>query len=268
MAHFYLTLPSNSSAHYYPNNTLTRFTPRLEKSISLTGDWEVGLVEMQYTRSWNNLFRGEGRVHYMQSAMLHGKQIFVQTHIRLPPGYYESPSVIVHHINYLIQEFAKKSEIVNFPVFSYNNITKRLHGDISEGASLTFSPALCLMLGVESRQNPITHYEDETLKFKSGSVCDVIRGFNSLLVYCNMLEHVLVGNTKVPLLRTIPISGRSGDNVHVSYDKPQYVPIQQKHFDSLEIDIRNDVGQPVPFESGKVVITLHFRLRKIPYLLQ
>lgn len=268
MAHFYLTLPSNSSAKYYPDNTMTRFTTRLEKSVSLTGDWEVGLVEIQYTRSWNNLFRGEGRVQYMQSAVLRGKQIFVQHQIRLPPGYYESPSDIVQYVNQHIEEFAKKSDIEQFPIFNYNAFTKRLHGVISNGASVIFSQALCFMLGIGARQNPIQHFDDEPLTFRSNHACDMNRDLNSLFVYCNLLEHVLVGDSKVPLLRIVPISGKHGDNSYITYEKPQYVPIQRKHFDSIEIDIRNDAGLPIPFETGKVLITLHFRLRKIPYLLQ
>lgn len=268
MAHFYLTLPSNSSVNYYPDNTMTRFTTRLDKSVSLTGDWEVGLVEMQYNRSWNNLFRGEGRVQYSQAAILGGKQIYLQHNMRLPAGYYDSPSDIVQYLNQHIQEFANKSEIEHFPIFSYNVVTKRLHGIISEGSSLIFSQPLCSMLGIGTRQNPVQHFEDESLTFRSSYACDVNRDLNSLFVYCNLLEHVLVGDTKVPLLRIVPISGKHGDNVYIAYEKPQYVPLQRKHFDSIEIDIRNDVGLPVPFETGKVLITLHFRLRKIPYLLQ
>lgn len=248
---------------------MTRFNTRLENSISLSGDWEVGLVEMQYTRSWNNMFKGEGRVNYVHSSASNGKPKLVSQNIRLPPGYYESPTTLVNCINKHIQEIAKGYEIEKFPVFNYNTVTNRLHGDIPSGTSMTLSRPICLMLGIETRQNEIRHYhDDEPLKYTSANVCDVNRGFNSLFVYCNLLEHVLVGNAKVPLLRIIPVSGKNGENVHIMHDKPQYVPLQQKHFDSLEIDIRNDIGQPVPFEFGKVVITLHFRLRKIPYLLQ
>ena len=40
---------------------------------------------------------------------------------------------------------------------------------------------------------------------------------------------------------------------------PQYVPVRTKSFESVEILLRNDAGEPVPFERGKVVVTLHFR---------
>ena len=38
---FYVTLPSNSSGAYYPDNTLSDFTTKLFKPIDLTGEWEV-----------------------------------------------------------------------------------------------------------------------------------------------------------------------------------------------------------------------------------
>jgi len=79
---------------------------------------------------------------------------------------------------------------------------------------------------------------------------------------------VLVGDTKAPLLRIVQVSGKSGDRVQAIYDKPIYVELQKKNFDSIEIDIRSDVGKPISFEYGKVIVTLHFRLSKVPYLLQ
>jgi len=46
MSRFYLTLPSNSSMDYYPENTVARYTTKLANTIQLEGDWEVGLLEM------------------------------------------------------------------------------------------------------------------------------------------------------------------------------------------------------------------------------
>ena len=82
------------------------------------------------------------------------------------------------------------------------------------------------------------------------------------------MEHVSVGDTKAPLLRIVQVSGKSGERVQVVYDKPIYIRLQKKNFDSFEIDIRNDSGEPIPFEYGKVIVTFHFRLSRIPYLLQ
>jgi hypothetical protein len=270
MAHFYLTLPSNSSMLYYPNNTLTQYTTRLANAISLTGEWEVGLAEIQYQHSWQNLERPECRFTYAQ----YGKYVediprmYLSKLLRLSPGYYQTPSVLAEAINTLIKEAACGVNFETYPRFMYNPITKRLNADINSTCRIQFSPALCSMLGLGGRQNPIENEEESNLEWKSTNACDINRGFSSLYVYCNVLEHVPVGDTKAPLLRIVRATDKSGYNEHIIYEKPLYVPLQQKTFDSIEIDIRTDVGNPIPFEYGKVIVTLHFRRSKIPYLLQ
>src|SRR5688572_11670091 len=145
MAHFYLTLPSNSSMLYYPNNTLTHYTTRLANAISLTGDWEVGLVEIQYQHSWSNLEKMEGRFTYLQDGKVtEGKaRGFLTKTLRLSPGYYETPTVLVESINDLIKEAACGAKYETHPRFKYNPITKRLNGDMPSMSRIQFSTALC-----------------------------------------------------------------------------------------------------------------------------
>lgn len=293
MAHFYITLPSNSSVHYYQNNTVARYTTRLENSVSLSGDWEVSLVEIQYPHTWTNLEKNECEFMYMQVMhMTSGDPLSQYLHkvIRLTPGYYDSVSDLVRSINANIKLVADEALLEAFPQFRYNPITKRLDGDINIGASVEFSSGMCTMLGIEQHQNPVFNhnFEDHSnvidddddgdylsawktvypLLWSSAHACDIDRGFSSMYIYCNLLEHIPVGDTKAPLLRIVRVTGKSGEDVHTIYEKPLYVPLQQKNFDSIEIDIRSDTGKPVPFEYGKAIVTLHFRRCKIPYLLQ
>jgi hypothetical protein len=256
---------------YYPNNTLAQYTTRLANALSLLGDWEVALVEIQYPHTWNNLERFEGRISYSQALSPSDEkpQSFLIKMFRLQAGYYSSIGDMAQLMNENIKAAVGESEIEKFPKFRYNPITKRLNGAIPVGVSMHFSHALCTMLGIDASQNPInTEEEDEMLQWKSGRICDLQRGFSALYVYCNVLEHVSVGDIKAPLLRIVGVADKSGENVRTIYEKPLYVPLQQKSFDSIEIDIRTDVGKPVPFEYGKVVVTLHFRRCKLPYLLQ
>ena len=55
MSDFYLTLPSDSSMDYFPDNTLTEFRVKLPHTIHLSGDWEVGLAEISYPVNWSNI---------------------------------------------------------------------------------------------------------------------------------------------------------------------------------------------------------------------
>ena len=88
---------------------------------------------------------------------------------------------------------------------------------------------------------------------------DPNRGFNSLYVYCDAAEAIPVGDIKSSLLRMVDASGNFGDLIHRLYTTPQYVPVSRKEFNTVKIDIGDDIGRPVPFEFGKVVATLHFR---------
>ena len=96
---------------------------------------------------------------------------------------------------------------------------------------------------------------------------DPYRGFNSLYVYCDAAEAIPMGDIKAPLLRVVDAAGNFSDVIHRLCTTPQYVPVSRKQFNTVEIDITDDTGRPVPFEIGKVVATLHFRRSRNSYFL-
>ena len=98
-----------------------------------------------------------------------------------------------------------------------------------------------------------------TSLINSKTVLDVEVMVHALYVYTDVVESILVGDTQAPLLRIVDASGSVGKNVHRLYNPAHYLPINKRSFDSIEIDIRTDTGVPVPFESGRLSLTLHFR---------
>ena len=97
-------------------------------------------------------------------------------------------------------------------------------------------------------------------------MADVTRGVNSLYVYCPLVEPRMVGDAQVPLLRIVPVAGRDGEMMTRAFDHIQYCPLVLRRFQTVEIDIRDDTGVKIPFERGRVVVTLHCRRRKESYL--
>ena len=65
---FQLTLPSNSSVEYYPNNKAADFTTRLPTSISLEGEWEAALIDIPYPHNWYNIPEDVGIVLIVEPA--------------------------------------------------------------------------------------------------------------------------------------------------------------------------------------------------------
>src|SRR2546425_10898397 len=81
------------------------------------------------------------------------------------------------------------------------------------------------------------------------------------------LQFTHVGNIKAPLLRVVDSGGEAGDVVTRCYERPRYVPIQKKSFDTIQLIIRDDLGEKIQFENGKLLATLHFRRVQNQYLI-
>jgi hypothetical protein len=97
--------------------------------------------------------------------------------------------------------------------------------------------------------------------------CDLQAGIHALYVYCDLLQFTHVGDIKAPLLQVVNSGGEAGDVITRYYERPRYIPLQKKNFDSIQILIRDDLGEKIPFETGKVLLTLHFRRAYNQYLL-
>ena len=100
--------------------------------------------------------------------------------------------------------------------------------------------------------------------YTSSKVCDLQRDFYSLYVYCDIIEPTVAGDVKISLLRCVNISGKHGETVDRIYETVHYVSLHREQFDSIDMSIRDDTGRSVPFQRGKVIVTLHFRMKKPP----
>ena len=69
-----------------------------------------------------------------------------------------------------------------------------------------------------------------------------------IYVYCDIVEMQVVGDTSVQLLKSIPAKGKFGDVIAKTFTNIQYVPVKTKSFEDVEVLLKNDTGDPVPFE--------------------
>ncbi len=65
---FYITLPSNASKDYYPENKISEFRTKLKNAISLPENWEMGLCELIFPANWDNVVRGGNNVTFRRRA--------------------------------------------------------------------------------------------------------------------------------------------------------------------------------------------------------
>jgi hypothetical protein len=65
---------------------------------------------------------------------------------------------------------------------------------------------------------------------------------------------LLAINLYAPLLRTILVNENYGKYKDHIFSKPHYIPVSVN-----TIDTRDDTGEPIHFEAGKILVKLHFK---------
>ena len=256
MGDFYLTLPSNSSMDVYPNNTMANFKTKLPNRIELEGRWEVGMVEMQYPHTWYNLREEEGKLTIISTAP-DAVITNITAPVHIPPGYYHTIEDLLRRIENDITKSANLA--TEGPVsLQYDKISRKISAKVmsrnGRQYSVVFSSALQRILGFSS---PTLH-EGMT----EAPLPVDMDPLHSVYVYCDLIEPRIVGDRMAQLLRVVPVEGRSGEMVTRIYENVHYTPLQRKSFESVEIDIRDSLGEKVPFERGTLNVTLHFRRRR------
>ena len=83
-----------------------------------------------------------------------------------------------------------------------------------------------------------------------------------MYVYCDVLQHVVVGDVMAALLRIGYVKTTSTTMKHQILNLPLFVPLLKKNFDTIEINIMTDAGTPFPFVHGKLVVVLELKHSK------
>ena len=97
---------------------------------------------------------------------------------------------------------------------------------------------------------------------------DILR-IHSLMIYSDLVEYNLAGDTKTPLLPCFPsISKLKGGHIittgqymnYQTFSNLQFRPLLKIFFQSIHIDLRDTSGEKLPFVSvGKTRLVLMFR---------
>lgn len=103
--------------------------------------------------------------------------------------------------------------------------------------------------------------------FYSREPCSLQRGIpDKMFVYCDICEPYVTGDAQTPLLRIVPVEtyrynhvDAYGTNQVKHFSPMHYIPLRQTNFRTIEIDIKDQLGKNIPFESGTLTVTLHFR---------
>ena len=82
-------------------------------------------------------------------------------------------------------------------------------------------------------------------------------------MYSDLIESQVVADAQANLLRMLVPRGQPENMITKEVKVPSYHRLRTSVFSSVAINIRGDTGQLIPFASGAVRVTLHFRRRPI-----
>jgi len=136
-----------------------------------------------------------------------------------------------------------------------------------------FSDKLCRILGFDIDGKKHSHLLFPSFLFAlevdieyiiADKLAGLMRGISDkLFVYCDICEPYITGDVQSPLLRIVALDARndySFASSQISHFSPaQYIGLRQTCFRTVEIDIRDQQGEGIPFEFGTLIVTLHFR---------
>ena len=205
--------------------------------------------------------------------------------VEIHPGFYRTAQALVEELNHALHEgfgaifrgrdvpVSKKEEVnqISF-VYSptYNKVQLEFTGP-TIGDKHLYGIRLCgqlsHVLGFH-REVPQSYNEVWFQETKMGKVAaDVYMGMSALYVSSDVVEPQIVGSQNLQLLRIVPFQEqqhrKSNTHARLEPNRVDYLPIAKKHFDTLSMHIRNDMGEKVPFLLGKVIVKLHFRRKSI-----
>lgn len=296
---FYITLPSDSSMDTYPNNTVTHFYTALANPIQLSGTWQVGLAEISFPHSWRTVKsnlkhffwsvkienRQHENVYELKDGLYRNPEEIVEEMNRTMTN--NTPASSKHDLAFSFDQITRHVR------FHFTGSQQRRPKDSDDESTAGGLFELTGLFEEPRRENarrrdrerdlitiPMTVKLNENLiqllgfpsplagrdlsanTYIGTDIVDLNQGFHALYVYCDIVQPRHVGNILAPLLRTVAIDYNNLKKNYINtriFNPVYFLALQKQSFSSIELDIRTDLGEPVPFESGKVLATLVFR---------
>lgn len=270
---FYLTLPSNVNQTLFPDNSLASYVTKLPNPIQLEGSWEVALVEVLYTSSFYNVLKEFNELSTPKTGLILSETVSIidsktkpgkkSKKIKdskcymvknIPAGNYQSITHLISTINETAICLESRSRLVYDPISGYVRLKSEHESEIGiPTTSLILNKGLADILG----------FEDAELIFGIGQRPARLDYHvpAQLFIYSDIAEQQIVGDSLVRLLRIVAVdnSKEFGSQIFQTYNAPHYVPVSKNYFDTIEVNIRTNVGEPAPFQQGSLTVKLHLR---------
>ena len=286
MSSFIIELVSSASCDVYANNSLASFTNFLPNNLELDGEWEVSLLEISYPSLYNNIT--EGKFWYVtkeEQEKVNNNNNNRSTHhpssggtslninpdtgldryydpLYIDPGLYLSLEEILTAMETALKKKNRNKKMgIKWNVNTFNRVVEIQLPD-KDSQFVVGSRDLSSILGFSTNI-----WFKGVGPHKSLFPVDILR-IHSLMVYTDIVEYSIIGDTKAPVLRCFPFAHkleRETINVtkftnHTAFDNLQFRKVLKNSIHSIQIELRAATGELIPFVAvGVTRLTLMFR---------
>ena len=235
-----MILPSNVRRLDGGDNKTSNYTTVLPRSLELSGNWEVALLEITFPNSWYNVTEEENKIE-------------IRIGVEEPAYYYINPGY--YTVNLFLKSFKFSEEHAQLV---YNNVGKRFRFDIAAGVTLTINKKLAIKLGFEEDVSLIGGKQGQSIFAINAP--DLNASTHYLYVYSNIVKPSLVGDGFSEILRVINTdSATKSAYTNIQFQSPQYHVVKLNTIHAINIKLFDDTAGPVKFTSGKSIVVLGFR---------
>ncbi|KAM7440857.1 hypothetical protein ABFA07_010026 [Porites harrisoni] len=253
---------------------------QLPSQLHLSEDWEVAMTHIIYPHTWENIHSNQ--VPYL--LRYNGEKEWTLP-IYLPRATYRTVEDLISgmvtglesakrlggkecfYIHEKVKYYYELYLPTGFQVMLPKNLARALgylnHRDLVPALHHISGPT---SVQLNKNQSMTLTATTTTIRRNDVLVWGMLskHSFQTMYVYSDLIESLVVGNVQANLLRMILPRGQPGEMVADEIKRPTYHRLRTSIFFSVEMNIRRDTGRLISFASGAVRITLHFRQRTIP----
>ena len=189
------------------------------------------------------------------------------------PGHFNSISQLCEKFNYQLLDVYTKTikTAAKPPTLTYNDAIDRLwltSGD-EFATILTDDEPLRRRFGIPTQtiyrsDKKLAAWASYPTKDTRGDFSPQVDLIQSMFVYSDIIKYQTVGDVQAPLLGVLPVKGESKHQSYWACQPPYYIPIVSNNFNTINIRLCTDSGDPFPLvDNGKVICRLHFRRKRL-----
>jgi len=160
---------------YYPENTVAKYTTKLNNAIELDGEWEVGLTEISFPYEIENILDGECYFYLSNTDYNNPLKISISgTHVKTFEDIFE-------HLHNAQLQYTNTDAAVQFTFIRNQN---RVRMQSPPNTTVEFSPFLARLLGFRygTKYSDASVLAEQRMRLRST--------LRSVYVYCDLVEHV------------------------------------------------------------------------------